>query len=405
MKFNNITQQRLQLFIDELNHKEEIFRLEIRKKEYPNWKIARRYHRKWVTRDGVFYYNITMYEIKLSNGKMKRFMHYHDDVLKQICKYKYDYQLMVEMCYSYLSNAILGKYDGTKISANHIKYWINVLKIKEKIYQENDELKEKLQLEKLNDNNVPFEIELDDSYSKIYHTSHRNNLCMRQATLHTTSNRKLSKNGVVIIAMGSEKKQNSLPLFSDILKDNVSKFISKNSNATYLKGDGARFIKQISSEVNIQFVLDKFHLIFDLRRALGYTKHSNNPYKNYFKNWYSTTYNARWFDLFEYIFTNGNQQDFYDLMVVFEYEINQKTDLNNEIKRQIFSFVKYVENNRKGIWNSNGELLKIKSYTEHYVYSKCKKHIKKPQAIFGLEMIKLKIMYGNLQNGYCTLFY
>ncbi|WLP85200.1 Mbov_0401 family ICE element transposase-like protein [Mycoplasma seminis] len=403
MKTISISQNIMQQFADNLNNEEKQFRENIRKIKHPNWKISRRITKQWITEYGTYDLNITMYEVK-QNGKIIRFMYYHNEVMEQICKYKYDYDLMMKLCKKFLNGEELGTINGIKISANHIKYWIKRFEVDKDIEARNQELINQLAETKLNDENNNFEIDVDDSYSKNNMRHSRNKICMRQATMHTTTQKKLSKNGVVILLINNDKKENVFELFNKIIQQNIERFANKNSNVLW-KGDGARWIRNSAKALNIQYIFDAFHMKFTLKKCLGYTKHSNNPHKKFFNNWVSTTLNAKWYDLFDYIFDNGNLQNYDDLCNILYSEMDANTEITDEIKQQINAFLRYIENNKKGIWDANGNRIKCASYTEHFVFSKCKKHIKKAQALYGVDMMKLRIMYGNLKSGYCTIFY
>ncbi|PZV99895.1 hypothetical protein [Metamycoplasma auris] len=89
----------------ELNEKEFNFRTIKRQKLYPNWKISRKEKRKWITLGGFFYLNNTMYEMLGSNSKLKRFIYYHDEKLKEISKCKYELDNLNLSIHLYLDNS------------------------------------------------------------------------------------------------------------------------------------------------------------------------------------------------------------------------------------------------------------------------------------------------------------
>ncbi|MFV8417940.1 Mbov_0401 family ICE element transposase-like protein [Mycoplasma sp. VS299A] len=410
-KLINIAQVQMQQFVDTLNNKEKEFREKIRKHKFPTWNICRRKQKKFITKYGTFFLNITMYETRI-NRKVKRFTYYHDDIMKQIMKYKYDYELMNDLCFKYLNGENIGSINGKRISANHIKYWIKLLGIDKNIEEENNRLIDEIKSKKLNDCNSDIDIEIDDTYNGVNSKISSRKHCFRQAVIHSKRNNKIGKNGVVMLMLlgDKEKEKNSktngkkINDFQNHILKNIEDFTFKGTEL-FLKADGAKWIKNIANNIKANYVLDLFHLKFVTKKAIGYTKHSNNPYKNFFKNWYSKTFNARWYDLFEYVFEYKTLQDCDSLMNIFMAEFDELKCENNELKAHIRAFIKYIDNNKKGIWNLDGYRIKRACYTEHFVYAKCKKHIKRPQALYGYEAIKLRIMYGNLKAGYCTLFY
>ncbi|MFV8480183.1 Mbov_0401 family ICE element transposase-like protein [Mycoplasma sp. AA7A] len=406
-KLINIAQLQMQQFVDTLNNKEKEFREKIRKDKFPTWNICRRKQKKFITKYGTFLLNITMYETRI-NGKVKRFTYYHDDIMKQIMKYKYDYELMNDLCYKYLNGENIGSINGKRISANHIKYWIKLLGIDKNIEEENNRLIDEIKSKKLNDCNSDIDIEIDDTYNGVNSKISSKKHCFRQAVIHSKQDNTIGKNGVVMLMLlGDENSKTSGKKINDFenhILNSINEFTSKGTKL-YLKADGANWIKTIANNIQANYILDLFHLKFVTRKAIGYSKHSNNPYKNFFKNWYSKTFNARWYDLFEYVFEYKTLQDCDSLMNIFMAEFDELKYENNELKAHIRAFIKYIDNNKKGIWNKEGKRIKRSCFTEHFVYAKCKKHIQKAQALYSYEAIKLKIMYGNLKSGYCTLFY
>ncbi|QNM93764.1 UPF0236 family protein [Mycoplasma sp. Pen4] len=404
----NHIKQALEEKIAKINELEKHFREVIRKKEHPNWKICRYKKRKYITKFGVFELNITMYEKKQENGKLKRFVYYHHDLLKQLSRQKYDFTIIEETIEAILKNDSLPTVNGKRIEPSTARFWMKKYAIEEKIINENNKLIEHFQKEKINKKNEQINIEIDDTYHKINYGKSKEKVRFRTAVFHTDfTNKDIKKKGVVLLEInefikGKEHTKKSSQYY-DILAEKTSEFVHEESQIL-VKGDGARWIKNsILLWENSSFYLDKFHLIKKIKGAIGHQRNVSNPFKKVFQNLKVEHHNQYWYDVFLYVLENKNKDDFMklkdDFLAVLEEKFNDKKLLNHV--KELF---RYIKNNENGIWDLDGKRKIVRCYTEHFMYYKCKKNIKKSHSFFGLNLTKLKIMYNNLVNGFATIF-
>ncbi|UOE63548.1 UPF0236 family protein [Mycoplasmopsis bovis] len=402
--FNNILETTNKLYASkakELNDKEEYFRNTLRKGLYPNWKIFRKETRKWITLGGIFLLNITMYETKDNEGKITRFTYYHDEKLKQISNCKYDIDNLKLAVKFYLENSkIPSSLKQLLPSKQLLNYYLNKLKIKEKLLDKNEQILTEIK-SNLANNNEKIYLEMDDFY--IFHKSTKvKKMRVREVIAHTLKNNKLSN----VINMFFTKnlddkttKNNDL----EFIETTINKELITNNYTQKLivNGDGARWIKKLANKLNATYSLDLFHIQKALNDTFGTGKFASKENKMYYKTYINKTLDRPWKNVFDEAILSKNEGLFRQLWYEFLSD-SIASNMPTGIYERARNFCNLILNNARAVFDNDE---KLKSYTEHFVYNSFKKHIRKEQSLFCFEHMKLKVLYKNIMKNQATLFY
>ncbi|MDP4042919.1 Mbov_0401 family ICE element transposase-like protein [Mycoplasmopsis arginini] len=391
--------------VNEINKQEEDFRTNLRFKLHPNWKIARRLKRQWITFAGIFFLNLTMYEyIDQKTQKKIRITYYHNEKLRELSTSKYDKDIIKFCIKNSLENIpdprYLKKYLPSKQLLNlYIKKW----KIQEQIEEKNRELisEKNNNFSKLNEDIF---LEIDDLFIKHKQNFKLEKMRVREVILHTKNcfqNRNILCMFFTKNINEKTTKNNDLNYVINKVKEQLES-INLRDNNIIINGDGARWMYTISDSLNAIFNLDYFHIKKQINNTFSFNKFATKINKKYFKNWLSSKYKLPWNYLFAEAIDIRNFNYFYDIFENLNDEIPNK-DLPFEIKKNIKTFWKYIISNARSIFDN--PTIKNSSYTEHFVYHTFKRHIKKPHARFGFKTIKMKIIYKNVQNGLGTIIF
>ncbi|MBU4693424.1 integrative conjugal element protein [Mycoplasma zalophidermidis] len=400
----------------ELNFAEEEFRNKIRFEKYPDWKIAKQKTHKWITMGGSFELNYTMYEYLDNRGKKRRITYYHDVIIERLKRSKYDFDLIKFCIISDLNNQSL---PSELIPLKPSKQLLYEMKKRFKIDEQIDIQNNKKYLENANRfklrNQKKIHVEIDDLFTRFQGIKYRPKMRVREVILHTNF---LSKNAA------KKQHQNSSAIcyfFTKNLQDKSSKneltnlenFFNKEfkklnicRKKTVLKGDGAIWMSDFASKIKVRYSLDYFHLAKKINDTFGFGKFNSKDNKQLYKSWFSTTFGARWVDLFGAIFDKKYALNYRNYETLKQTFLNEAIDLRVDKKyiREAKLLFKYIKNHINNIWNNEGKIVLNESYTEHFVYHSFKKHIKKPNALFSKKHIKTKVIYKNLLRNIATIF-
>ncbi|ENY68902.1 Hypothetical protein MAU_2800 [Metamycoplasma auris 15026] len=402
--FNDILDTTNKLYANkakELNDIEEYFRNTLRKTIHPNWKIFRRETRKWITLGGIFLLNITMYETKDDEGRITRFTYYHDEKLKQICNCKYDTDNLKLAVKFYLENSkIPSNLKQLLPSKQLLNYYLNKLKINEKLLDKNEEILNEIKCNFAKDNEKIY-LEMDDFY--IFHKSTKvKKMRVREVVAHTLKSNKLSNVINIFFTKNLDDpttKNNDL----EFIKNTINKELitSNYKQKLIVNGDGARWIKKLADKLNATYSLDLFHIQKALNDTFGTNKFVSKENKIYYKTYINKTLNKSWKNVFDEAILLKNEELFRRLW--YEFLSNPiALKMPTGISERARNFYKLISNNARAVFDNNE---KLKSYTEHFVYNSFKKHIRKEQSLFCFEHIKLKVLYRNIIKNQATLFY
>ncbi|WP_373438813.1 Mbov_0401 family ICE element transposase-like protein [Metamycoplasma equirhinis] len=386
-----------------LNDFEKEFRTNTRMKLHPDWKIFRYVNRKWITFGGIFDLNLTMYETKDKiTNKIKRFTYYHDEKLKELGNSKYDKDVIYFAIQCYLEGISKPNYLKEFLPSKQlVNYYINTFNLEQKIEAKNQEILNK-NITNLNAQNGHIFLEIDDLFIKCKSNQKCQKYRSREIIIHSKNNKKLNNviNIFFLKNLAEETNENNdLNFVIKTLKQNIS--VINSNKKLVVNGDGARWIRTISSNINAKYSLDLFHIKKLINDTFGYNKFASKENKIWFKNWISNKYNLHWKTLLELSISERNFQLFYEIYESLINEIIHKKPPELIISN-INLFYKYIIKNASGIFEISNN---FQSFTEHFVHYSFKKHIKKEQSLYCIKSLKMRIMFKNLIKGQATIFF
>lgn len=386
---------------EDLNKKELKFRTIERYKTHPDWKIAKTRKHKWITPQGTYWLNITMYYI-VKNNKKKHFVYYHCDPEQiEFFKRKFEPSLINAYIDIYLNSQkmqMLSQFSPVSIQV--VRYYINKLNVFENLMNQNKLLLENnIKLIKLKKESA-INIEVDDTYTKIQHKQLKKKCCLRMFLVHQDV--KTIKNNPSILVLKSkisnkETKNFDIKSLKNAIQ-NISSLLDYNMNNLTIFGDGARWMRTTKNCFNCKFILDKFHINRLINKTFNPWRGSTKETKDLFSSWKSPLENQTWYSVFKKLLTNKNYSEY---MLVKDIFLKQFKHINcsESMKRTVNDFFRYIDNNRTGIWNLDGILINKKSRTEMCINYFLKENFKKMYSLFSLKTILLKLIWSNNQKG------
>ncbi|WP_029513769.1 Mbov_0401 family ICE element transposase-like protein [Mycoplasmopsis primatum] len=387
---------------EKINHIEWYFRTIIRKRLYSDWKVFRRKTRQWITRAGVFYLNVTEYEKwDPETQKLIRFVYYHHPIVENLKYSKYDFELIKEVILDYLNGNKRNNYPDYYPSKQMVSYFKERFKINEHIKNLNDKLLDDIYN---NSNNCKYSLNMDDLFKYFQMGNTNEKVRIREAVFHKEND--INKGGICLFfvkPVNAKNDENNNLNYQVKEIENVVNSLNLSAENITLNGDGAPWMKRIQKELNVNYVLDNFHIKKMINMTFGHNRFAIKDNKKVFKNWKSIKFNKTWCSLFNEVFNDKKYNDFLDVQNEFLKELSLK-NVNNVVLNNIEKFFNYINMHKKMIWNSAGDLLKNKSYTEHFVYHFFKKHISKYHSLYSLKNIETIIIYQNLMKKYATIF-
>ncbi|WP_434341903.1 UPF0236 family protein [Mycoplasma putrefaciens] len=386
---------------NEINRLEKEFREIKRKTLHPDWRVFRRYKRKWITFGGEFELNLTMYEVidKLTN-KSKRFVYYHHQKLKELRHSKYDIDILKLTIWFYLMESKIPLFLRELLPSKQLfNHYLKSTNIHQIIDEKNREILKK-NYHELEKSNEQIYIEMDDFY--INHQQKNNKkMRVREAIFHKVNKTKLDSVINLFFTKNLDEKDNEYNNLNYVFS-NLKEFIKpiKNDSEIVINGDAARWIQTLAKQLNVNFSLDLFHIKRGLNLTFGTNKFASKANKKFFNKYYSKRFNSSWKDVFEYaIFSEGLdffKENYLDFLTQAKRENAPKSIIINAR-----NFYKMIVNNSKWLFENKQNL---SSFTEHFVFNSFKKHIVKQQSLYAFDNIKTLVTFKNLLKNQATVF-
>ncbi|QJR44158.1 Mbov_0401 family ICE element transposase-like protein [Mycoplasma miroungirhinis] len=249
-----------------------------------------------------------MYEY-IENNKHKRVVYYHDKILENLAVSKYDFELIKACILADLNNIkIPSEIIKIQPSKQHLFFLKKRFKINEQISLKNDlKIEENKSIFKAS-KNEKINLEVDDLFVNIQGKKYGEKLRCREAILHTNFIKNKSKKSAVLCLFFLKKVSDKNTETNDLnwVSSNLNHYLNSlniDRNSVILKGDGARWMKTISFNINVKYTLDYFHLVKKINETFGFNHFAKKENKKVFLNWFSKKYRIRWLDLFRYVFS------------------------------------------------------------------------------------------------------
>ena len=192
-------------------------------------------------------------------------------------------------------------------------------------------------------------IEIDDSYQFVKNDFSIKKIRNRMIAIHLGKDKNKHIIGKSIILETKFLDENHLDNVGicNIIKTKINEIYGSKSFKIQVIGDGARWIKNVAKLLNSTYILDKFHLEKMGFKSFGYGKY-NTINKKIFQN-LSLNGISFYKTVMSFLYENKIDKGIKLLKEVIDN--SNKFYISKEKITEIFSFIKYVHNNKKGIEN------------------------------------------------------
>lgn len=324
------------------NYEEEKFRTITRKTLYPDWTVFKTKTKKWITREGILDINITTYQKWDKEEKRNvRFMYLHNDIAKELKYTKYEISIFREAIIDYLEGRTIHNKPNWP-SVQLVRYWIKKFKIEERIKEKNEELLEEVYTKIEDEKEAELDIQIDDLFIKS-HSENKVKKCRYRLNV-LSFKKSIVAGGIAYFdehLVGVKQEENKT---FDSYVNKIDKLLSSlkiDRKKLTINGDGATWMKTLSHKLNVEYVLDFFHLKKIVNATFGFNKFTTKDSKMFFKKWTSNVFGDYWINLFNAVFDSGNIEQYLLLKDTFLEEIKTK-NVPESVNKNIKIFIKFI---------------------------------------------------------------